>query len=307
VTHVIQVEASITIDQPISEVFAFLADQHHVPQWQPSFVAVHQLTPLPIGVGTKYIAIRALMDDHQEVFMEYAAFSQEQEITIIGQEDGSEFRTTYLFEAAPRCTKIFQRLWREPDEFTLLSDDELAASLMADLTANFHALKTLLENRTALLSSSFPYLSHDRNHNEGVTMMPVEANKALRQQWLDYINAKDIDAAIELLHPEFVSHAPGRDDIEGVRQWFNMLFTAFPDMNSTTQVLFTDGDKAVHSIRVEGTHTGTFMGIPSTGKRASWTLIDIVRFADGKMIEHWNETDTLGMMQQLGLGPGQPA
>jgi predicted ester cyclase len=32
-----------------------------------------------------------------------------------------------------------------------------------------------------------------------------------------------------------------------------------------------------------------------------------VRFADGKMIEHWNETDTLGMMQQLGLGPGQPA
>ncbi len=132
-------------------------------------------------------------------------------------------------------------------------------------------------------------------------------NKLLRQQWIDRINAKDIDAAINLVHPEFVSHAPGRGDIESVRQWFNMLFTAFPDMHSTTLVLFGDENKAVHCIRVEGTHTGMFMGIPATEKRASWTLIDIVRFADGKMVEHWNETDTLGMMQQLGLIPGQSA
>jgi len=137
--------------------------------------------------------------------------------------------------------------------------------------------------------------------------MMEERNKMVRQQWLDCVNAKDIESGIGLFHPEFVSHAPGRDDIEGVRQWFNMLFTAFPDMRSTTLVLFGDEDKAVHCIRVEGTHTGTFMGIPATGKHASWTLIDIVRFADGKMIEHWNETDTLGMMQQLGLIPSQPA
>jgi predicted ester cyclase len=133
--------------------------------------------------------------------------------------------------------------------------------------------------------------------------MVEEHNKRVRQQWLDCINARDIDTAIELLHPEFVSHAPGRSDVEGVREWFNMLFAAFPDMHSTTLVLFADGDKVVHYIRVEGTHNGTFMGIPSTGKHAVWTLIDILRFADGKMIEHWNETDSIGMMQQLGLIP----
>jgi predicted ester cyclase len=56
-------------------------------------------------------------------------------------------------------------------------------------------------------------------------------------------------------------------------------------------------------MRSEGTHQGAFMGVPSTGKRVTSTFIDISRIADGKIVEHWNETDMLGMLQQLGLVP----
>jgi len=37
------------------------------------------------------------------------------------------------------------------------------------------------------------------------------------------------------------------------------------------------------------------------------TAIDIFRIAGGKIAEHWFESDTLGMMQQLGVipAPGQ--
>jgi predicted ester cyclase len=137
--------------------------------------------------------------------------------------------------------------------------------------------------------------------------MSVEQNKALRQQWTETISARKLDEAFALLSPDFVSHtARGALGIEGIRAYFEMVFTAFPDQRVTSIQMIAEGDKVVDHMRVEATHTGPFMGIPPTGKRMSWTFIDIVRYANGKMVEHWNESDQLGMMQQMGLVPAMP-
>ena len=64
-----------------------------------------------------------------------------------------------------------------------------------------------------------------------------------------------------------------------------------------------DGDKVIARARFSGTHQGEFMGIPATGKRVSFGVIDIVRYADGKVVEHWGQMDNLGLMQQLGVVP----
>jgi len=58
-----------------------------------------------------------------------------------------------------------------------------------------------------------------------------------------------------------------------------------------------------------GTNSGSFAGMPPTGKRVTVSYIDMVRFADGKLAEHWGQMDQLGMMQQLGVipTPGQQA
>ena len=40
-----------------------------------------------------------------------------------------------------------------------------------------------------------------------------------------------------------------------------------------------------------------------TGRQIQVAAIDICRFADGKVVEHWGQTDALGMMEQLGLDP----
>ena len=52
-----------------------------------------------------------------------------------------------------------------------------------------------------------------------------------------------------------------------------------------------------------GTHTGPLMGIPPTGKRVTIDVIDIVRVANGQIVEHWNIVDQMGLMQQLGVIP----
>lgn len=52
-----------------------------------------------------------------------------------------------------------------------------------------------------------------------------------------------------------------------------------------------------------GTHLGIFLGIPPTGKRVTVTGIEIFRLAGGKIVEHWNNYDDLGLFQQLGVLP----
>jgi predicted ester cyclase len=54
------------------------------------------------------------------------------------------------------------------------------------------------------------------------------------------------------------------------------------------------------------------MGIPPTGRRVAIEVIDIVRVVDGRVVEHWNVADNLGLLQQRGVLPslghaaGQP-
>jgi len=54
---------------------------------------------------------------------------------------------------------------------------------------------------------------------------------------------------------------------------------------------------------VTGTHKGKFMGAPATNKKMTMWSIQIDRIANGKFVEGWERTDTLGLMQQLGLIP----
>jgi len=52
------------------------------------------------------------------------------------------------------------------------------------------------------------------------------------------------------------------------------------------------------------------MGIPGTGRRVEMRSIDIWRVQDDMFVEHWDELNTLQLLQQLGVlpqGPGGPA
>jgi len=45
------------------------------------------------------------------------------------------------------------------------------------------------------------------------------------------------------------------------------------------------------------------MGHPPTGRRMQATVFDVVRVADGRMVEHWGVPDRLGVLHQLGILP----
>jgi hypothetical protein len=67
--------------------------------------------------------------------------------------------------------------------------------------------------------------------------------------------------------------------------------------------LIAEGETVVSRWTGRGTQHGELMGVAATGKQVTVTGVVISRFSGGKAAEDWKLTDTLGMMQQLGVIP----
>jgi predicted ester cyclase len=65
--------------------------------------------------------------------------------------------------------------------------------------------------------------------------------------------------------------------------------------------LIAEGDKVVARWSAQGTHQGTFMGIPPTNNQVQFSGIEIIRVVSDKAVEEWEELDRLGLMAQLGV------
>ena len=134
-----------------------------------------------------------------------------------------------------------------------------------------------------------------------------EENKALFRQLIDrVINEKNADAVDDLVDASIMDHSPvpgQTPGIAGIKEMFNMLFTGFPDLTTSIDLLVAEDDLVVGHFTTSGTHQGELMGIPATGKKVSFTETHIMRIANGKAVEHWGNADDLGMMQQLGVIP----
>jgi steroid delta-isomerase-like uncharacterized protein len=135
----------------------------------------------------------------------------------------------------------------------------------------------------------------------------MENNKRLATRFYDeVINGGDHALIKELLADDYVEHAeaPGiPNNRDGVVMWFQMMRGAFPDMKMSVLRMVAEDDEIWVHYRCTGTHKGEFMGLPPTDNKFDIEGVDRVRVRDGKAIEHWNVTDTMGMMQQLGLAP----
>lgn len=141
--------------------------------------------------------------------------------------------------------------------------------------------------------------------------MSTERNKALVRRLVDEVQNRGTIAAVdEIAAPTFVNHSapPGvPSDREGVKQITLLFRRAFPDGAMTVEDMIAEGDTVATRKTFRGTHQGEFMGIPPTGRRVAIELIDVVRVVDGRVVEHWNVVDNLGLLQQLGVlpSPGQ--
>lgn len=132
--------------------------------------------------------------------------------------------------------------------------------------------------------------------------------RAIRLRYHDAWNAGDTAALDEVMTADVINHSPlpGQPvGVEGFKQALRWMRSGVPDLTITINSSVTEADRVATRWTGTGTHLGMLMGIPATGKVVTVTGIDICRIADGRIVEYWQELDTLSLLQQLGVIPAQ--
>jgi steroid delta-isomerase-like uncharacterized protein len=131
-------------------------------------------------------------------------------------------------------------------------------------------------------------------------------NKILIRRFVDALNNGSPSALEEFIATDYVYHNPALPDVKDfatLKHFNEMTSAAFPDLHFTIEDLIAEGDKIVYRYSATGTHKGDLNGIEATGKPVTITGMVISRIVNGKVQEDWEQTDMLGLMQQLGVVP----
>jgi len=139
--------------------------------------------------------------------------------------------------------------------------------------------------------------------------MSTKEIKALTLRFFEEFNkgkAAGMAAIDEICDANVIYHNTLGMDVVGInnfKQAMSSNYDAVPDGKLILDDIIVEGDEAALRYTSTGTHTGTFMGIPPTNKKVTIWILEIDRFSHGKIVEIWARTDTLGLMQQLGVVP----
>jgi steroid delta-isomerase-like uncharacterized protein len=134
--------------------------------------------------------------------------------------------------------------------------------------------------------------------------MTVEDNKRLARRLLETVYERgQLDAADELIAPEFVDHEPAHPGLpvgpEAARQTARQLLDAFGDLRFDIELEIAEDDKVVQLVTMRGRHTGAVAGRPPTGRAFAVRHVYVWRIEHGRIVEHWGSRDDLGLLQQL--------
>lgn len=114
-----------------------------------------------------------------------------------------------------------------------------------------------------------------------------------RDELLDDLIADDY-----IENKPFPGQAPGP---EGIKDKLKGIRSAFPDIRFFLEATESEGNPVAVRYHWEATNSGSFMGVPPTGEWVTVRGMDFYRFENGRIAEHWDSIDRLGLMQQLGI------
>jgi predicted ester cyclase len=134
----------------------------------------------------------------------------------------------------------------------------------------------------------------------------VAENKALVLRFYDEVWGRgNVAFAREVFAEEYARHdlrptepPPGPEGQALIAERFR---AAFPDLEWQVDLVLGEGDLVAARWTASGTHAGAWGEVAPTGRRVSFSGVNIFRFGDsGKVVEIWNHRDDLGLMEQLG-------
>ena len=116
--------------------------------------------------------------------------------------------------------------------------------------------------------------------------------------------AKASDGGDDLFAADFVDRDPADGQPAGGAglAWFWSSFgESFSDVRHDVVHTVATPEHLITVTDLSGRHTGEFQGHAPTGRTFTVRNVQVMRFADDRMVERWGATDELGILRQLGL------
>ncbi len=137
-------------------------------------------------------------------------------------------------------------------------------------------------------------------------MSTDRSNSLIRRIFEEAFNQGNLAVVDELLSPDHFAHTAfgGAPNGPGGLKWLIAMFhSAFPDLQCTIEDEIREGNKLAAHWTIRGTHKGSFLGNPPTGRSVKVQGIIFARTENGRMVEDWTLIDQIGILRQLGLVP----
>lgn len=136
--------------------------------------------------------------------------------------------------------------------------------------------------------------------------MSIAETKNLVRQYIEKVwNNGDLTAFQNFTTASFtyqLGGQPARDRLS-MQQFIGMIRAAFPDWRVAIIEMIAENDHVAVRWQGQVTHEGLFYGLSPTGKHINVSGMNIYRVVGNKIDAEWEQTDTLGMLQQLGALP----
>lgn len=135
--------------------------------------------------------------------------------------------------------------------------------------------------------------------------MSTEENKARQRRLIEeFINKGDMAVAKALIAEDHVALDPAPGQAQGRESLLSnqaRMRAAFPDLEWIIEEQVAEGDTVACYFIWRGTHQGTFLGVPPTGKRVTVRCMAFDHFVAGQCKATRMLMDIMSLMQQLGV------
>jgi steroid delta-isomerase-like uncharacterized protein len=293
-----RVEASIDINAPVEEVFAFASDWRRWEDWWEGVSRFRPTTELARGNGTRYAykawvaGVTLNLETEIHDFVENVGWRGE----VI---KGPPHTTQWVFEAkdnATRLTYILEYRLPVPVLGVLLDSLLMRPGWQRRLENSLENLRLHFERQVLPTDAK---------------ALAEQENKAIVNRFGEASNAKNFDAIRELLAPDFVRHCQATPEVvvrnrEEFLQYLKTDAAIVPDSRQTVQHLVAEGDLVAFWVNYEGMQEGQMGPFPPSHKRMQLDISGIFRIHNGKLAELWVTWNNLAALVQLGHFPPPP-
>ena len=133
-------------------------------------------------------------------------------------------------------------------------------------------------------------------------MATTQNQMLIEQLFNEVMNDRKFSLLDQIIDPAFVNHGipDAKQGPSGFKQVIEQFLDGFPDMKIQIEQIVSEKDLVATRGYWTGTNSGSFMGMPSSGKKVRIDYIDFWKIKNGKCVENWVQMDMMSLMQQVG-------